>query len=151
MPDIVIADASVLIVFDKIGHLELLRNLYENIYTTKEVEKERMFLLPDWVLIKSPKDTTYKDFIQTQVDIGEASVIALAVENKNSLILLDDLKARKIAKNLNLKFTGTLGVLNKAKEIGKISKLKPVLTKLQETNFRISESIVNDLLLRNGE
>jgi predicted nucleic acid-binding protein len=70
---------------------------------------------------------------------------------ESPLLLLDDLKARKLATKLNLKFTGTLGVINKAKQMGAIEKVKPLIEKLQATNFRISENIINELLKKNNE
>jgi Predicted nucleic acid-binding protein, contains PIN domain len=65
--------------------------------------------------------------------------------------LLDDLKARKLAAKLNLKFTGTLGVIHKAKQLGLIAKIKPIIEKLLNTNFRISTEVVNELLRINNE
>jgi predicted nucleic acid-binding protein len=55
--------------------------------------------------------------IVSQIDLGEASTIALAKEMESSLLLLDDLKATKLAAKLNLKFTGTLGVILVAKQL----------------------------------
>ena len=66
-------------------------------------------------------------------------------------MLLDDLKARKLAIKLNLKVTGTLGVIYKAKQIGILEKVKPLIAKLQATNFRISENIIEELLRKNNE
>jgi len=52
---------------------------------------------------------------------------------------------------LNLKFTGTLGVIHKAKQIGLIDKVKPLIEKLQATDFRISENVLKELLKKNNE
>jgi predicted nucleic acid-binding protein len=97
------------------------------------------------------KDKKYQTFIQTQVDIGEASAIALATEKDDPILILDDLKARKLARRLDIKFTGTLGVINKAKASGLIDEIKPLLEKLKEINFRISDNILETLLKRNNE
>lgn len=67
------------------------------------------------------------------------------------MLLLDDLKARKLATKLNLRVTGTLGVIHKAKQIGILVKVKPLIEKLQTTNFRISETIIEELLRKNDE
>ena len=67
------------------------------------------------------------------------------------LLLLDDLKARKLAVKLNLKVTGTLGVIHKARQIGVLENVKPIIEKLQATNFRISENIIEELLRKNNE
>lgn len=50
-----------------------------------------------------------------QIDKGESSAIALALETPGSTVILDDYKARKIADQLGINFTGTIGVIIKAK------------------------------------
>lgn len=107
MPEIVIPDTSSLILFHKIGELNLLQAIYKNLITTQEVASEFDADLPEWIEIKEVKDHTYQEFLETQVDSGEASVIALAKESKNPLLILDDRKARKLAQRLNLRITGT--------------------------------------------
>ena len=153
MPDtsIVISVTSSLILFHKIGELELLRKLYNRVIITPEIQTEFQEQLPNWIKIESVQDKKYQEFLETQVDWGEASAIALAKEIENALLLLDDLKARKLAGKLNLKFTGTLGVINKARQLGIVHKIKPLIDKLLLTNFRISENIVNELLRLNSE
>lgn len=49
------------------------------------------------------------------LDSGEASAIALSLEIENSLLLIDDLKARKIANRLHLNYSGTFGLILRAK------------------------------------
>jgi predicted nucleic acid-binding protein len=151
MHNIVISDTSCLILLHKIGELDLLRTVYSSVLTTPEVAEEFLEDLPIWIRIESAKDKKYQNFLETQIDRGEASAIALATESEDSLLLLDDLKARLLAQKLNLKFTGTLGVIHKAKQIGAIEKVKPLIEKLIATNFRISENIIEEMLRRNGE
>ena len=71
----------------------------------------------------------------------------MAFELENTLLILDDLKARKVALKLNLDFTGTLGILIKAKEKGLISQIRPILEEIQSTNFRFSEDVFRQILL----
>jgi predicted nucleic acid-binding protein len=66
-----------------------------------------------------------------QIDSGESSAIALALETPGSTIILDDYKARKIADQLGLMFTGTIGVIIKAKLSGIIPSIKPFLEKMK--------------------
>jgi len=151
MPSIVIADTSCLILLDKIDGFQILQEVYDEIITTPEIKKEFGKFLPEWIKIESVKDTKYQKFIETQLDKGESSAIALASEKVDVTLILDDLKARKIANRLGFKVTGTLGVINKAKEIGVIKKIRPYIEKLQKTDFRISENIIENLLKRNNE
>jgi predicted nucleic acid-binding protein len=58
---------------------------------------------------------------------------------------LDDLKARKIAKNLGLNITGTLGILTKAKQLGLINDLEKQIDDLQRKGIWISESVINEI------
>ncbi|MDF1550472.1 MAG: DUF3368 domain-containing protein, partial [Bacteroidales bacterium] len=88
-----ISDTSSLILFHKIGELELLRKVYSRVIVTPEVQTEFQERLPDWIKIESVQDKKYQEFLETQVDWGEASAIALAKEIENPLLLLDDLKA----------------------------------------------------------
>jgi predicted nucleic acid-binding protein len=147
----IISDTSCLILFHKIGELDILRKVYDSVTTTPEVAEEFGYQLPDWICIEEVKDKKYQEFLETQIDWGEASALALAKEKEAPVLLLDDLKARKLALKLNLKVTGTLGVIHKAKQIGAIENIKPIIEKLQATNFRISENIIAELLRKNNE
>jgi predicted nucleic acid-binding protein len=151
MHKIVISDTSTLILLQKINELDLLLKIYGELYTTPEIAAEFGEKLPDWITIQSVKDKKYQKFLETQVDLGEASALALAAEFEDVLLLLDDLKARKLAIKLMFKTTGTLGIIHKAKQLSIIPKVKPIIDKLLLTNFRISKDIVNEILRLNGE
>jgi len=151
MPKIVISDTSTLILFHKIDHLSLLKKVYQELITTPEIAKEFGEKLPKWIKIESVTDKKYQDFLETQVDLGEASAIALAKEFDDTLLLLDDLKARKLAVKLNLRITGTLGIIHKAKQMGIIEKVKPLIDLLLKTDFRISDRIIEEILMLNNE
>lgn len=56
-----------------------------------------------------------------------------------------------MASRLNLKITGALGIIHKAKQLGFISKIKPVIQKFLNTDFRISQNIIEELLTLNNE
>lgn len=129
MPKVVIADSSCLIVLSKIGELELLHLLYGRIYITSEIEIEFGESLPEWIIVETVQNKQYQKFLETKVDIGEASAMALAKENTDSLLIVDDLKGRKIAQELNLVFTGTLGIISKAKEAGYCNRILSQLLK----------------------
>jgi predicted nucleic acid-binding protein len=96
-------------------------------------------------------DKKYQNFLETQVDYGEASAIALATEYDDVLLLLDDLKARKLATRLKFKITGTLGVIHKAKQMSVIDKVKPLIDKLLLTDFRVADNVIEEILKLNDE
>ncbi len=106
--------------------------------------------LPEWVKIQNPEPTAQR-LLESTLDPGEASAIALSLQIEDPLLVIDDLKGRKEAKRLGLKITGTLGVLYKAKEIGVIPELAPLLDKVVESGFRIAPDIIDELRRRAGE
>jgi predicted nucleic acid-binding protein len=151
MPEIIISDTSCLIVLSKINELEILKKLYSEVIVTEEVVNEFVIPLPDWFLIKSPKDKTKQQILEIQIDKGEASSIALALEYKECTLILDDSKARKVAETLGLKITGTIGILIKAKQQKFFPLLKPILDKIKNSGFHLSKNLETSALKEAGE
>ena len=147
----IISDTSCLILLDKIGELEILNKLFGIIITTPEVAIEFGQPLPSWVEIQQPSDKNYQSIIEASVDKGEASAIALAIELNDCLLIIDDLKGRKFANQIGLTIIGTIGVIVDAKLAGIINSVKPILTKIKSTNFRITEQLEAIILKRSGE
>ena len=145
MPNI-ISNTSCLIVLDNIGMLDVLKELYGKVFITEEVSKEFGKTVPDWIEVRKVSDNKYLKLMKNFVDLGEASTIALAVETDDIVIILDDLKARKLAQKLNLKITGTIGVLIKARKRNIITSTQEVLNKLRNEGFRISDEIEKEFL-----
>lgn len=150
-PEIVISDTSCLIALGNINGLDLLRRLYRSVSVTPEVRDEFGQPLPDWVKIQTVKDRKRLVLLNENLDLGEASALALALEHRDCLVLLDDLKGRKIAKQWRILYTGVLGILVKAKHDELIPEIKPMLERLLETNFRISPKIVAEVLKMTNE
>ena len=151
MHRIIISDTSCLIVLSKIGRLEILQQLFVNIATTPEIAVEFGEKLPDWIEVVAAKDVGKQQIIEIQVDKGEASAIALALETGNSLLIIDDYKARKLAKTLQIDYTGTIGIMIMAKKRGIISMIKPILEKIKATDFHISAELELQALFEAGE
>ena len=148
---VVIADTSCFILLMKIGEIELLQRCYSAVYTTPEVAREFLRDFPDWVIIQPVSDMLRFSSLEMELDKGEASAIALSYEVEDAVLVLDDLRARKVAARLNINFTGTFGVIAKAKKSGVISSVKPLLEKIRKTNFRFSESVFTQTLIEAGE
>lgn len=141
MPRTIISDTSCFIILTKVGELELLHKVYGQVTTTLDIVNEYGEKLPDWVEIKDIKDKYRQQLLEMQIDKGESSAITLALETPDSTLILDDYKARKIAEHLGLSYTGTIGVIIKAKLLGIIPSIKPLLDKIRQTDFRISADI----------
>lgn len=147
----IILDTSCLIILGKIGELELLKGIGKEVYVTPIVHEEYGKILPNWILTALPKDKRYQQILEMDLDRGEASAIALSMDMLNSVLILDELKGRKIADRLSLKYSGTFGVILRAKQIGLIKSVKPVLNKVRSTNFRFSEKLFETIIYEAGE
>ena len=84
--------------------------------------------------------------LELELDRGEAETIILGNELKADLILLDETIARRVARLLNLKVKGTVGILVLAKKEGIIKKLKPILNELRTKGVWISDEVYDEAL-----
>ena len=145
MPTAIVSDASCLILFHKIGEIDLLHKVYGQIIITDTVSKEFRRPLPDWVLVQNPKTNLHEGLISF-LDAGEATSIALAVELTDALLIIDESKGRRVAKELGVQITGSLGSIVAAKEKGILQSVKLIIDKIKKTNFRISDDLLNKIL-----
>jgi predicted nucleic acid-binding protein len=151
MPEI-ISNTSCLIILDNIDRLDILQKLYQTIHLTEEVAQEFGKPLANWMIVDVVQDKNYLRILNASVDLGEASTIALAVQMPGeSVMILDDLKARKLAKQLDLKYTGLLGILLKAKQQNIITSVSDILAQFRQVNFRFSEKLETEVLKLAGE
>jgi predicted nucleic acid-binding protein len=96
----VISNTSCLIALSNIGRLTILRDLYDSIMVTPEVSAEFAETLPGWISVTPVGDSAKTKLIHGTLDLGESSSIALAMESENTLLILDDGKARRFAKSM---------------------------------------------------
>ncbi|MEE4285084.1 MAG: DUF3368 domain-containing protein [Mariniphaga sp.] len=148
---IIISDTSCLILLSKINELDILKQVGSEIFITPEIKNEFGLEIPSWVMIKSPKDKHYQRILEMDLDTGEASAIALSFEISHAILILDDQKARKTAEKLNLRFSGSFGLILRAKQMGKVKKIRPLIEKIKKTNFRFSEQLLQAVLDEAGE
>ncbi len=152
MPEeLVISDASPLIALVDIGRVDLLRKMYQRVRITDMVRGEIHAELPEWIEVSTDYEVQQYQLLCLELDVGEASAIALALKQTGSRIILDERKGRIVAKRLNLKVTGTVGLIVKAKEAGLITSGKVVLDQLAEHGFWLSEKLKRQILARMGE
>lgn len=136
---------------EKIGELDLLHEVFGEIFITQEIADEYGSTLPNWISIQNPTNKKYQEILEASIDKGEASAIALAVEFVDCLLIIDDLKGRNLAETLGIKITGTFGLILEAKLSGKISSVKPLLEKIKQTDFHFSAEIEKKILAKANE
>lgn len=145
MQKVIVSDTSCLILFHKIGQLELLHRVFGRIIITETVVQEFKRPIPPWIEVINPT-TNLHLALQGFLDPGEASSISLATEFKEALLIIDESKGRKVAKELGIAISGSLGVLVTAKNKGIIDAVKPIIQEISRTNFRLSEDLVKRVL-----
>lgn len=160
MPE-VIANTSPLQYLFQLGLLDLLPDFYGQITipqaVSEEIERGRMLgiNLPDlstlsWACIAAPRNLLLFP-LTNGLGRGELQVIALAKEIPDHLALLDDRRARRFADLLGIRYTGTLGLLMKAKQAGRLDRLTPVCDRLIECGFRLRAETRRAVLTMTGE
>lgn len=104
--------------------------------------------LPGWVDVRSIPPN--EDPALFHLDPGEQSAILLAQSETGALLLIDDAAGRLEASRRGISNTGTLGVL-RAAALTNLVDLPSALARLLETNFRVSMTLVEDLLAEDAD
>ena len=160
MPEVV-ADTSPLQYFHQAGLLHVLLALYGHVSVPEAVafELERGislgFSLPDvhalpWVHVERLCPGAPLP-LPDDFGAGEREVLTLALRTSDSLALLDDARARHYATLLGIKFTGTLGILVKAKQQGHLAKVLPAVQTLESLGFFLDPATRTAVLRIAGE
>jgi len=165
MPDAV-SDSSPLIHLAKIEALELISRLYSRILIPPAVWREvveesdgrpgavemEKAVAAGWMVKQAAKNETLVVALRQTLDNGEAEAVALATELHPESVLLDDKLARQMARRLGVVVTGTIGVLLRAKQLGLIVELRPLIARLQsEGGYYIDPGLIEKALLAAGE
>jgi uncharacterized protein len=105
-----------------------------------------------WIKRQPALNVLLVNALSLELDAGEAQAIALVVESRAGLILLDEHRGRRAAKRLGLTVTGTLGVLFAAKDRGLLASVRPVLDALRaNSGFWIDDNLYNAALAAANE
>ncbi len=160
---IIVSNTSPLNNLAAIDQLDLLRELYSTIMIPEGVYQELMAVetplhvstqiqTTQWIKVEKVASLTQIALLQQQLDRGEAEAIALAIQLKADLLLIDEKQGRRVANNLNIPLTGILGILITAKQKGLIKDVKPLLEKLKnQAGFWIKPNLYQNILQRVGE
>lgn len=150
---IVISDATPVMNLAVIGHLTLLQQLYAKITIPEAVYHEvcvagagqagaQAVASALWIERRALADYTLAASLMTELDAGEAEAIALALEMKADLLLIDERRGRTVAAGLGVKHIGLLGALVEAKNSGFLTAVRPVLDSLiAQAGFWVSPAL----------
>jgi predicted nucleic acid-binding protein len=148
-----------------IGRLDLLREQFRVLWIPLAVRAE-LAAIPDasvrqtvenaiqagWIAIQPSNYSALLQLLTASLHLGEAEAIALAFEMKADRVLIDERDGRMIARQLSLPVTGVLGVLLRAKELRRITAVKPEIEALRrQARFFIDSDLEKEVLKNVGK
>ena len=150
MSEHTVTNSTCLISLERIGRLDLLPQVFATVTAPPAVQAE-FGVAVEWLIVKPVQNAAVVATLKIQIDDGEAYAIALAMELGNVILILDDKKARRIARQLGFKVMGTIGVLMRAKRRGVIPAIEPLLTALENVDFHMTPALREEALRLCGE
>ena len=157
-----ICNTGPLVALSMIDRIDILRHLFELVAIPEAVHKEILeggpinagllnYRKAEWikvVTLSKPVDP----LLRTSLDYGEAAVIGLAGDLSVNLVLVDERKARKIARTIyGLHVIGSARVLVEAKRRGLLNNVGAALQAMRDGGYWIGDSIVDAALKQAAE
>ncbi|MEW5745407.1 MAG: DUF3368 domain-containing protein [Nitrospirota bacterium] len=148
-----ISNTGPLIALALIDRLDILQKLFRQVTVPGLVHAELLeggssgcglasYNKASWIEVRHLSKPV-EPLLQTILDRGEASVIQLAGEIAADYVLIDERKARKVARDVfGLKVVGTARVLVEAKRNGYIDSVGAALSRMKEGGYYIHDTIV---------
>lgn len=151
---IVISDTTPIITLSKIKRLDLLQMLFGNIMIPKAVYNELTsniqfrdeadaIVNAKYIKVVDVHDVKSVELLRraTGLDLGESEAIIYTDDYKAELLLIDEVKGRKVAKQMGLSVMGTVGILMSAYEEKLISadEIRQYIIVMKEAGRHISD------------
>lgn len=160
----VVSNTSPLCNLAVIGRLDLLKRRYGAVVIPVEVERELAVLshpaartslsaamADGWLKVERSVSSSSL-VLPFPLDAGEAAALTLAATTHADVLLIDEKRGRKAARQLRLPISGLLGELIHAKHAGWISDLRCEIRRLRnEAGFFITKELERFLLSQVGE
>lgn len=145
MPERAIVDTSALIALEKINLLDALCKIYTEIIMPEAVINEIGTPSIDCYSVKKIESPLVRLLVNDlNLGRGESEVIALSSET-GIRVIIDDLKARKVAETLGLNVTGTIGILLKAEKMRLIESAYDKAKELKAKGFYVSDELLENI------
>lgn len=160
---IVVSDTSPIRALAHLGKVQLLHSLFGQVVLPPAVEAELRtpsraaspivdVSVYSFIRIQAAQDISRVQQFQQSLDAGESEALTLALETSAAIVLMDEAKGRAAATRLGLTVVGTLGVLVRAKAVGLIPAILPLMDSLeQDLGFFISAKLRSDVLAAANE
>ena len=158
---IVINTSPLIAIVAAMGGFNVLQSLYTNVIVPFEVSQEILIggttglgvteFQADFWLQKQTVPVNISPILLNSLDIGEASVIQLALNKNISTVCIDEAVGRRIARLSGLAVTGSIGILLRAKKEGYPLSIKTAIEKMLNHNIRLSQRVIDFALKEAGE
>lgn len=145
-----ISNSSPLLYLYRIGAIDWLPNLFDEVWTPEAVGNELRTGRSKGYDVPNP-EAMLSEWLALDLGVGEIAAMALALENPSRIVLLDDMLARRTAQVAGLQVWGTLKVLLEAKSQGLVNEIEPHVTKLSEAGMWVSSEVRQRILRLAGE
>jgi predicted nucleic acid-binding protein len=151
---IVVADTSPINYLLLIDQIDLFPRLFQQVIIPDVVRDEMLdssapIVLqqwianpPSWLVVQA---VSMIDKTLDSLDPGEQAAITLAQTLPADLLIIDERLGRRTASDRGIPIIGTIGILDAAARQGFVE-LPDAISRLQQTNFRISRRIIQQLL-----
>lgn len=159
--ELVINTGPLLALIAGIGDLSLLEKLYKRVLVPVEVCQEieaggaSGFEVSEFrrssFIEKQSNLLNITPFLRNALDLGEASVIQLALDENIHTVCIDESVGRRIARLNGLKLTGSIGVLIRAKQDGFDFSMREAINRMQSQGVYVSQKIVDFALKQVNE
>ena len=160
MSEVWITDSSPLIALSKVGHAELLLDLPGELIVPNAVLAElrrgseddpaRGLVEAGFGKAVAPRALPSR-LLSWTLGEGETEVLALGLERPGAVAVLDDAAGRRCAAAFGVPVIGTLGVVARAKRLGRIESSAAIFRALVDAGLWIDETIIRSILARLGE
>jgi predicted nucleic acid-binding protein len=158
MADRIVINTGPLIALGRIKALDVPGQLPYEFLCPSEVRAEldagaavgHLAVNPPWLKVQPLKDPP-SPLTLSALDVGEAAVIQLALEQQIPLVCIDEWKGRRVALTVGLRVMGTLGLLGRAKALGVIDAVKPFVERALQSGIRYHPELVRKVLESVGE
>ena len=158
--EIVINTSPLIAIVAAMGDFNVLQSLYTNVIVPFEVSQEILIggttglsvteFQADFWLKKQSVPVNISPILLNSLDIGEASVIQLALNKNISTVCIDEAVGRRIARLSGLADTGSIGILLRAKKEGYPLSIKTAIEKMLNHNIRLSQRVIDFALKEAG-
>ena len=159
--DIVINTGPLLALIASFNDLTILNKLYKRVFVSREVILEieaggssgfgvDVFNKSNF-LDKSTALLSISPFLQNALDLGEASVIQLALNNNIQTVCIDEAMGRRVARLNNLQLTGSIGMLIHAKHIGFNFSMTEAIENMKSHGIYLSRNLIEYALKQVNE